>query len=109
MHAHLLVRARVDKRAAITNVPAFDDPYLASGRADVGSELVGNQAQRVTQVRTAPDLIENLVYSVFSGCRHLKNVWAYKVGGLRNTLCTVILVCRHVRVNYSIFGGASEY
>jgi len=44
VHAHLPVRARVGKRAAITDVAALDDPYLASRRADVGSELVGNQA-----------------------------------------------------------------
>jgi hypothetical protein len=47
MHAHLPVRARVGKRAALTNVAALDDPYLASRRADVGGELVGYQAQRV--------------------------------------------------------------
>jgi hypothetical protein len=66
VHAHLSVRARICKRAAIANVTALDHPYLAGRRADIGRKLISNQAQRMTEARTAADLVEDLANPVLS-------------------------------------------
>lgn len=70
VHAHLTIGTDAGERATLTDVPAFDDPYLASGRADVGSQLIGYQSQRVAQIRSTAHLFKNLSYSIFPECRH---------------------------------------
>src|ERR1051325_8123151 len=82
MHAHLPVRAGFRQRTSIADIAPFDDPDFASRRAYVGGKLVSDKPERVGQARAAPDLVEDLAYSVFPGCRHEIGLERKESGGV---------------------------
>ena len=102
MHAHFAIGAYSHKGAAIAYIAALYDPYLAGGRAEVGGDLIGYEAERAVEIRAASDLVENISYPVFSSCWHFNIRHRGRMGVpvvILFSLPTVILTSVRMSVN----------